>query len=105
MPDMTGWTVNEYKKDERGKVVEIVRTVSAGEEVTDFRGEKWTFDRVSRLPGGNSQGKVLASRPCGHTAQDHGPKGRVYWCTGQERRELYPSVFDLVIQPTETTAP
>jgi hypothetical protein len=63
--------------------------VTIGDVVTSFRGERWVFDGISRVPGDGTatEGKVLVSEPGG---------GR------RNRRELYRSVFNLTIVPRNT---
>jgi hypothetical protein len=72
--------------------------VAKGDTVTNFRGEAATFDGISREPGGNSEGKILTSRPCGHAPGEHGPGTPIFWCDGQDRGEYYPTGYGLVIK-------
>lgn len=50
------------------------KKVEPGTKVKDFRGEAWTFVRVSREPEPGKSGKVIASR-------------------GRWSQEYYPTVF------------
>lgn len=73
-----GERFEEYKVvDESGK------EIKTGDEIADFRGEKWIFDCISKAPGGGSTGKISVKHPNG---------GRDDW-----GREFYPSVFDFEI--------
>ncbi|UQA91647.1 hypothetical protein [Streptomyces halobius] len=66
-----------------------------GDTVTSFRGEEWRLDAISRLPEGNSMGRVLVSREC---PECRGKEHVVSWHRDErEQREFLPSVFDLVI--------
>lgn len=51
--------------------------ITSGEAITDFRGDPDVFQRITKAPGGPSQGKIITDR--GY--------------------ELYPSVFGLRIIP------
>lgn len=69
---------------------ETGREILPGEEVVAFRGETYRFDYISKLPGGNSFGKVVASQPCKHDSE----RGHFSWCeSGWSQRELFPSVL------------
>lgn len=71
--------------------------IEPGSKVSDFHGEEWTFDRISRPAAGNSSGRVQLSRPCSHTENDH--ETTIYWCNGTEVREFFPSVIEAQIAP------
>jgi len=62
--------------DEKSKLI-----CPAGEVIIDFRGREATFDRISRVPEGGSEGKIICTSIV--TGFTH---------------ELYPSVFGLVIK-------
>lgn len=53
--------------------------IMPGDPVTDFRSAVHVFRRITKIPGGPSQGKIITDR--GH--------------------ELYPSVFGLTIVPRD----
>jgi hypothetical protein len=72
-------------------------TIEPGSKVKDFHDKEWTFDRISRLPAGNSTGRVQLSRPCSHSENDHAT--RIHWCRGTEVRDFFPSVVDAQITP------
>jgi len=57
--------------------------IQPGSEVISFRGERYTFEYISRLPDGSSQGKVIAT-----LKSKDSPGGR----------ELYPAVFGCEIR-------
>lgn len=59
------------------------RYVATGSVITDFRGERWLFQRISRPPTTGKGGKIIVS--------NFGPPER--------EREFYPSVFDCTIVP------
>ena len=62
-----------------------------GTEVIGFRDETYRFEYVSKLPGGNSGGKIIASQPCKHDEE----RGHFSWCAdGWSQRELFPSVLN-----------
>ncbi|MFI1796604.1 hypothetical protein ACH427_04490 [Streptomyces sp. NPDC020379] len=70
--------------------------IQPGQEVIDFRGDKAVFLFVSKLPVGNSGGKIIIGRPCTHT-KEH------YWCRcadneGLDQRECNPSVINAMIE-------
>jgi len=66
------------------------REILPGEKVVAFRGETYRFDYISKLPGGNSMGKVVASQQCKHGSEG----GHFTWCeSGWSQRELFPSVL------------
>lgn len=74
-----------------------------GEPVISFRGETWTFVRVSRPAVGNSSGRILVRRPC-PDAYDRSPSqggGRecvhMWHPGGVETGEYFPHVFDLYL--------
>lgn len=68
----------------------IVTGVTAGDTVTSFHGEEWTFVAVSRPAQGSSTGRVRVRRDCPDC--DH------YWHTGDvEYAEFFPGVFDLYL--------
>lgn len=72
--------------------------VIEGEPVISFRGDTYTYIGVSRKAYGNSTGRVLVTRPCSH--DDHTSPG-LSWCKGEDRREFFPSVFDLYLGDAE----
>lgn len=82
MVDSTGW---KLVNSETG------RTVLPGVELLDFKGEEWRIDMISRLPEGNSTGRVTCSRPW--------QGERPHWAADRDRdiQEVYPSVFRLEI--------
>lgn len=53
-----------------------------GDLLADFRGGKWRFLGVSRIPDGFSNGRVYVSQ-------------------GEYKAEFFPSVFDLTIIPRD----
>lgn len=57
------------------------REVLPGDQIT-FRGEPWTFEYISRVPGDGTatNGKIVVSHQDGY------------------KREYYPSVFDLTVE-------
>jgi hypothetical protein len=78
--------------DRKGRPVEFMfmnedRIIQDGDEVISFRGETWTFIRVSRNPNGSSTGRVevKSSDPARNMTSG--------------TREFYPSVFNGTIVP------
>lgn len=57
--------------------------VKPGDVIPDFRGDKWRFVGITRLPNGASTGRV-------YVEDLEGSK----W-----KQEFFPSVFDLIIVP------
>lgn len=73
--------------------------IEPGHALHDGRGEAWSYVSVTRLPEGNSTGRIFVERECGHVKEDGDCEG-AYWCQGMERREFFPSVFpDVEIKP------
>lgn len=56
------------------------KPVAEGDEVVDFRGDKWKFVSPSRANEEGRDGKIIVERD-------------------GMRRELYASVFDLAVKP------
>lgn len=52
-----------------------------GDVITDFRGQEWNYVGLSREPGFGSTGRVTVTDEFG------------------QRREFFPSVFDLSVSP------
>lgn len=73
-------------EDDKSELFPLVK----GDLVESFRGETWTFEGVSREARGNSSGRVLVSAACEDCTH---PWHR----DGIERREFFPSVFDLYL--------
>lgn len=80
--------------------------VHTGELVTSFRGDEWTLEGVSRPAVGNSEGRIALERICPDARQGARYDGRsraVIECphmwhrNGIERREFYPSAFNLYL--------
>jgi hypothetical protein len=83
MVDSSGWIM--ALSEGSGEVL-------PGTTQLDLWGEEWRIDRISSLPGGNSTGKILVSRPW--------PGERPDWARDdREQMEFYPTVFGLVITP------
>lgn len=74
--------------------------VMDGMELTSFRGKRYRFDRVSREAQGNSEGRVLVSRPCADAINGECP--HFYHHNGRVVAEYFPSVFDLTLREDET---
>lgn len=71
--------------------------VLAGDLINDFRGETWTFEGVSREAEGNSEGRVAVSAAC-----EDVPCRHTWHRDGIERRDFYPSVFELSLRDDES---
>jgi hypothetical protein len=75
--------------------------IDPGFKLDDGRGGTWSYVSVTRLPEGNSSGRIYVERPCGHVREDSECMG-AYWCKGVERREFFPHVFDgIEIKPKD----
>lgn len=72
--------------------------VEPGTLVNSFRGETWTFERVSRKAYGNSTGRILVSAACDDVVCRHS-----WHKDGIVEREFYPSVFDLYLGTADGT--
>lgn len=66
--------------------------IEPGHLLDDGRGEMWSYVSVTRLPEGNSSGRIFVERECGHEKLNGDCEG-AYWCRGMDRREFFPHVF------------
>ncbi|MFD7552953.1 hypothetical protein ACFV9E_00185 [Streptomyces sp. NPDC059835] len=69
--------------------------IKPDDTVTTFDGEEYKLVMISRPAEGNSTGRVLITRPCGHSEEDH---DELWWCRGEDKREFFPSVINARIE-------
>lgn len=79
------------------------RALKTGDVVYSFRGEAWSFVRVSREAAGNSTGRVQVERFCpdGHAVGNGWECDHSWHRGGIETGEYYPSVFGLYLGDAE----
>ncbi|MCY0941931.1 hypothetical protein [Streptomyces antarcticus] len=69
--------------------------IKPGDVVTTFRNEEYKLAMISRPAEGNSTGRVIITRPCGHSEDEH---KELWWCRGEDAPEVFPSVINARIE-------